>query len=168
MAALPRRWRYRTATAAWEEFFFKNYRNRAEQLWKRITYEYGSIAFNLFPLPQTGSFRHALQFIGKLADHELNILLFPEGERSTDGQLLLFQAGLGIMVEELGIPVVPVRVAGLEKVLPRGVFWPKRGRVTVTFGAPLCFQGESAGEIVVKARQALLDLEGTGTERGGA
>lgn len=162
MFSLPRSWRYRTATAAWEEFFFKNYRNRAGQLWKRLTYEYSSGAANVFPLPQTGSFRHALQFMGKLADHRLNILLFPEGERTQDGQLLPLQPGLGIMVQELGIPVVPVRINGLFKVLPRGARWPKRGKVTVTFGAALHFHGEEAGEIVARARQALLDLERDG------
>lgn len=159
MAALPRSWRYQTATAAWEEFFFKNFRNLGQRLWKRCAYDYGTVAFNLFPIPQSGPFRGALHFMGKLADHELNILLFPEGERSPHGRLLPFRPGLGIMVRELGIPVVPIRIAGLEKVLPRGANWPKRGRVTVTFGDPIYFQGEEPAEIVAKAYQALLALE---------
>ena len=159
MFALPRSWRYRTATAAWEEFFFKNYRHRAGQLWKRLTYEYSSVAANVFPLPQSGSFRPALQYMGKLADHHRNILLFPEGERTQDGQLLPLQPGLGIIVQELGITVVPVRINGLEKVLPRGARWPKRGKVTVTFGAALTFHNEEPPEIVARSRQALLDLE---------
>ncbi|PKN13194.1 MAG: AMP-binding protein [Deltaproteobacteria bacterium HGW-Deltaproteobacteria-4] len=158
MFSLPRSWRYHTATAAWEEFFFKNFQNRAGQLWKRLTYEYSSVAANVFPLPQSGSFRPALQYMGKLADHRCNILLFPEGERTRDGQLLPLQPGLGIIVQELGIPVVPVWINGLEKVLPRGARWPKRGRVTVTFGAALTFHSEEPPEIVGRARQALLDL----------
>jgi long-chain acyl-CoA synthetase len=158
MFSLPRSWRYHTATAAWEEFFFKNYRNRAGQLWKRLTYEYCSVAANIFPLPQSGFFRTALQYMGKLADHRLNILLFPEGERTLDGHLLPLQPGLGIMVQELGIPVVPVRIDGLFEIFPRGARWPKRGKVTVTFGAPLHFHGEEPREIVARARQALLEL----------
>lgn len=158
MSALPRSWRYHTATAAWEEFFFKNYRHLAGKLWKRLTYEYSNVAANVFPLPQSGSFRPALQYMGKLVDHRRNILIFPEGERSRDGQLLPLQPGLGIIVQELGIPVVPVRIDGLEKVLPRGARWPKPGRVTVTFGAPLTFHGEEPSEILARSRQALLDL----------
>ena len=157
MFSLPRRWRYRTATAAWEEFFFRNFRNIGQHIWKRFTYEYGTIALNLFPLPQSGVFRRSLQFMGKLADHRINILVFPEGERSADGRLLPFQQGLGIMVRELGIPVVPVKIAGLERVFPRGTLWPRRGLVTVTFGEPLRFRGESPGEIVEKARRAILE-----------
>ena len=158
MFSMPRQWRYSTATAAWEEFFFRNYKNSVQRIWKRLTYEYGTVALNLFPLPQSGIFRRSLQFMGKLADHRINILLFPEGERSADGRLLPFQQGLGIMVRELGIPVVPVKIEGLEKVFPRGALWPKRGRVTVTFGEPLRFRGESPGEIVEKAQKAVLEL----------
>jgi long-chain acyl-CoA synthetase len=158
MFSLPRQWRYRTATAAWEEFFFKNFRNFGQRIWKRFTYEYGTVALNLFPLPQSGVFRRALQFMGKLADLRLNILVFPEGERSPDGRLLPFRQGLGIMVRELGITVVPVKITGMEKVFPRGAHWPKRGRVTVTFGEPLRYGGESPGEIVEKARKAVAEL----------
>jgi long-chain acyl-CoA synthetase len=162
MFSLPRSWRYHTATAAWEEFFFKNYRHRAGQLWKRLTYEYSSVAANVFPLPQSGSFRPALQYMGKLADHRLNILLFPEGERTQDGHLLPLQPGLGLIVQELGIPVVPVRIDGLYEIFPRGARWPKRGKVTVTFGDALYFHGEEPPEIIARARQALLDLERVG------
>jgi long-chain acyl-CoA synthetase len=158
MFALPRRWRYATATAAWEEFFFKNFRNRLQQLWKRATYEYASVAFTVFPLPQTRGFRTVLRFMGRLADHRMHILVFPEGERSQSGALLPFQQGLGVMVRELGVPVVPVKIAGLEKVLPRDARWPRRGRVTVTFGRPLRFRDEKPDEIVARARAAVEEL----------
>jgi long-chain acyl-CoA synthetase len=158
MFALPPKWRYGTATAAWAEFFFRNFKNVTQKAWKRFTYEYGTFGLNLFPLPQSGGFRGSLEFMGKLADHGINILVFPEGERSPDGHLLPFQRGLGIMVQELGIPVVPVHVAGLEQVLPRGARWPRRGRVTVTFGAPLRFRQDGVDQIVAKARQAVMEL----------
>ncbi len=163
MLALPPGIRYRTATAAWAEFFFVNYRNILQKLWKRFAFEYGSFALNLFPLPRSGGFRGALGFMGKLVDNGINILVFPEGERSARGTLLPFQRGLGIMVKELGVPVVPVHVTGLDYVLPRGARWPRRGRVTVTFGEPLRFRTESPEEIVEKARAAVAEL---GEKRG--
>ncbi|RNC68638.1 MAG: AMP-binding protein [Desulfuromonadales bacterium] len=158
MFALPKQWRYATATAAWEEFFFKNFKNIPQRLWKWFAYQYASVAFTVFPLPQTRGFRGALHFMGRLADNRLSILLFPEGERSRDGTLLPFQQGLGIMVHELGIPVVPVKIRGLEKVFPRGAAWPVRGEVSVTFGMPLRFRGESPAEIVAMARRAVEEL----------
>lgn len=159
MKALPARWRYATATAAWEEFFFRNYRNPAGKLWKRFTYEYGTIFLNLFPISQTEGFRRSLAHMGRLADHGLNVLIFPEGARSDDGRLLPFQPGIGLMVRELGVPLVPVRITGMDKVLPRGAAWPRRGKVTVRFGKPLYFRGDSPEEIVAAARRAVEELK---------
>jgi long-chain acyl-CoA synthetase len=158
MRALPARVRYLTATAAWEEFFFRNFSNILQQTWKRFVYEVCTWLGNVFPLPQTGGFRGALQFMGRLADHRINILIFPEGERTQDGSLLPFKLGLGIMVNELKVPVVPVKIKGLERVLPRGASWPKRGKVTVTFGEQLRFRNESPGEVVGRVRQAVSEL----------
>lgn len=158
MFAMPPKWRYNTATAAWEEFFFRNFRNFAQMLWKRLAFEYTTIAFTVFPLPQSGGFRGSLRYMGKLADHRINILVFPEGERSRDGSLLPFQQGLGIMVKNLGMPVVPVKISGLEKVFPRGAGWPKKGTVKVSFGKPLHFTLQSPAEIVEITRKAIQDL----------
>jgi long-chain acyl-CoA synthetase len=155
MFSLPRRLRYRTASAAWEEFFFSPGAGPLMKLWKRFTYEYGTWLLNLFPLPQTRGFSGSMRFMGRLADHGVNILIFPEGEHSRSGTLLPFKPGLGIMVKELGIPVVPVRISGTYQVLPHHARWPKRGKVTVTFGAPLRFRFEEPAEIVEKARAAV-------------
>jgi len=96
--------------------------------------------------------------MGQLVDRGVNLLVFPEGERSASGRLLPFQQGLGIMVTELEIPVVPVKIRGLERVYPRGALWPRRGRVTVTFGEPLRFGLESPEAIVARSRKAIGEL----------
>lgn len=158
MAALPEKIRYRTATAAWEEFFFDNYRNIWQRIWKRLCFDYGSVAFNFFPFPQSRGFRPALRHMGWLADRGINLLVFPEGERSCDGSTLPFKQGLGIMVKELGLQVVPINISGLERVFPRGAGWPRRGVVTVTFGAPLETGQASIAEIVELARQEVMRL----------
>ncbi|HET6418820.1 MAG TPA: AMP-binding protein [Geobacteraceae bacterium] len=158
MFSLPSKWRNNTATAAWEEFFFRSQASLPMKIWKRFTFEYGTMVLNLFPLPQTGAVRHAIRFMGKLADMERNILLFPEGERSRSGALLPFRKGLGLMVKELRIPVVPIHISGIEKVMPPGTAWPKRGRVAVSFGEPLFFTKETPDEIVERARRAIEDL----------
>jgi long-chain acyl-CoA synthetase len=57
------------------------------------------------------------------------------------------------MVKELGIPVVPIKISGTEKVLPHEASFPKRGTVTVTFGEPLRFRSEEPSVIVEMTRQ---------------
>jgi long-chain acyl-CoA synthetase len=113
---------------------------------------------NLFPLPQSSGFSGALRFMGRLADAGLNTLIFPEGAHSRDGRMHDFQMGLGIMVKELAIPVLPVKVAGTERVLAPGQRFPRRAKVTVTFGAPLRFRFEEPAEIVEKTRKAVEEL----------
>jgi long-chain acyl-CoA synthetase len=96
--------------------------------------------------------------MGRLADAGINILIFPEGGHSKDGTMQPFQLGLGIMVKELGIPVVPIKISGTEQVLPHDARFPKQGNVTVTFGEPLRFRFEEPAEIVGITRTALEDL----------
>jgi long-chain acyl-CoA synthetase len=157
MFALPRELRSRTATAAWEEFFFGEYHG-VNRVARRLCYEYASVLFNLFPLPQSQGFSGSLKFMGSLADAGISILIFPEGEHSKDGQMHGFHLGLGIMVKEVGIPVVPIKISGTGQVLPHGALVPKRGTVTVTFGEPLRFRSEEPAEIVEKTRQAVAKL----------
>ncbi|OGU00220.1 MAG: AMP-binding protein [Geobacteraceae bacterium GWC2_48_7] len=155
MLSLPPKFRYHTASAAWAEFFFDSSKPLFERIWKRIAYEAGTLLLNLFPLPQQQGFGSAMKFMGKLADNGINILIFPEGQHSRSGKLLPFQMGLGVMVRELEVPVVPLKIIGTEKVLPHDAKWPKSGKVTVTFGKPLYFKNDEPGEIVKRAREAV-------------
>ncbi len=157
MFALPPKIRQGTATAAWEEFFFGEYHG-FDRIWRRLSYEYATVLFNLFPLPQSQGFSGSLAYMGRLVDSGVNILIFPEGGHSRDGRMHPFQLGLGIMVKELGIPVVPIKISGTYQVLPHGASFPKPGKVTVTFGEPLRFRSEEPAEIVETARRAVEGL----------
>lgn len=156
--ALPIKIRSRIATAAWEEFFFESGRSFFEKLLRRFFFEYSTIFFNVFMIPQSRGFRKTLGFMGKLIDRNVNILYFPEGSRTWDGNMLPFEAGLGIVVKELKVPVVPVKLEGLLQILPRGAAFPKRGPVTVKFGVPLYFTNESPGEINKIAQNTIENL----------
>lgn len=64
------------------------------------------------------------------------VVLFPEGTRGQDGALGSFHRGALVLAEEAGVPVVPVGIAGTDRLLP------KHGRlrsalVRVTIGEPL-------------------------------
>ncbi len=43
------------------------------------------------------------------------------------------------MAVRLQVPLIPVHLHGLERVLPPDGRWPRRGKVRVRFGAPLRF-----------------------------
>jgi len=65
------------------------------------------------------------------------LIIFPEGGCSSDGELLPFRPGIGILATKLGIPVVPVRIEGTFKAMPKWKSFPVPKKVTVTFGEPV-------------------------------
>ncbi len=155
---VPPNIRSRLATASWEEFFFPQKAGLIAKAWKRFCFEYGSLSLNLIPLPQSKGFRKVIAHMGRLVDRNINILIFPEGSRTFNNEMSDFRTGLAIMVNELKIPVVPIRILGIENVFPRGQALPKKGGVTVKFGQPLYFRQESTEEILNTCKEAILNL----------
>ena len=66
-----------------------------------------------------------------------NLLLFPEGSLSCDGELQVFKKGVAMLARELQVPIVPVAICGSFEA------WSKVGDgirlkpVSITFGPPL-------------------------------
>lgn len=67
------------------------------------------------------------------------IILFPEGTRSSDGQLRPARSGIGLTVIKSNAPVVPVRVFGTFDAWGRHRAFPRPRQVAVTYGQPLDF-----------------------------
>lgn len=155
MYSLPRQIRYKIASAVRKEFFFSE---EGTSLINKILFPYAMIAFNVFLLPQKSGFRKSLSFMGSLIDQGVSILVFPEGTRARDGKLQDFMSGLGLMVKEFQVPVVPIRILGMEKIYPRGSKIPKKGKCQVIFGKPIEFTAETPSEIVEISRNAILNL----------
>ncbi len=62
------------------------------------------------------------------------LCVFPEGERSADGRVRPFRKGVGILVRELKVPVLPAHISGSFEAWPRGQSLPKIHRIRVRFG----------------------------------
>jgi 1-acyl-sn-glycerol-3-phosphate acyltransferase len=67
------------------------------------------------------------------------ILLFPEGTRTSDGQLQAARSGIGLVVIKSAAPVVPVRVFGTYEAFGRHRRFPVPLRLMVKYGMPLDF-----------------------------
>lgn len=87
------------------------------------------------PIEFTHRMTEAMQLCGYILNHNKVLCYFPEGQRSIDGSVKEFRKGIGILVHELGVPVVPVYIRGSFDIWPRGQKWPRIGpRVEVVFG----------------------------------
>jgi 1-acyl-sn-glycerol-3-phosphate acyltransferase len=90
-----------------------------------------------------------------------SLIVFPEGTRNTTDELLLpFKSGLyRVAGKRPDVPLVPVWMENLGRVLPKGDFIPVPLLCSVSFGAPMQVRpGEDKAEFLGRARQALLDL----------
>ncbi len=164
LTALPPRWRYRTATAMAKEFFkahfFPEQYGRGAWFTNSLNYYLAALMFNAFPLPQReAGARQTLQYIGELAAGNWNVLIFPEGKRSDHGEINRFMPGVGMIASRLGVPVVPVRISGLDKVLHPSWRMARPGRVHVSFGAPLHLVGDDYEALAKQVEDAVRALK---------
>lgn len=163
MMALPYRWRRRLAPAMSKEFFHAHFHPEQYPLRKRFTsglnYYLSTMFFNAFPLPQReAGALETLRYAGELASEGWCVLLFPEGKRTEAGEIYPFQPGVGMMASRLNVPVVPVRLEGLDKVLHQSWKMAKPGRVRVKFGKPLRLAGDDYPALARQVEDAVRSL----------
>jgi long-chain acyl-CoA synthetase len=163
MAALPARWRYRVAPAMAKEFFkahfFPEQHGRREWATNSLNYYLAALFFNAFPLPQReAGARQTLRYIGEVLEDGFSVLIFPEGRRTEAGEIGRFRPGIGMIASRLGVPIVPVRLEGLDRVLHQSWRMARPGRVRVAFGAPLRLSGDDYEALALQVEQAVKAL----------
>jgi long-chain acyl-CoA synthetase len=163
MAALPARWRYRVAPAMAKEFFkahfFPAEHGRAAWLTNSLNYYLAALFFNAFPIPQReAGARQTLRYIGDLVSEGYSVLIFPEGRRTESGAIDQFRPGVGMIASRLEVPVVPVRIDGLDKVLHQSWRMARPGRVRVAFGQPLHLAGSDYEALARRVEEAVRQL----------
>jgi 1-acyl-sn-glycerol-3-phosphate acyltransferase len=162
LRAIPRRWRNRTAVAAAADYFY-------EKRWKAAGV---ALLFNTVPIGRQGGGLEegATDHVDRLLDQGWNLLMFPEGTRSRDGDVGKLRSGAAVIAARHGIPIVPIHVSGTHDAMPPGQNWPRRRRarlfltrrhkVVVAFGEPIAVA--DAGE-----RRAAMERVREFWERGG-
>jgi long-chain acyl-CoA synthetase len=160
LAALPRRFRHRLATAMGGESLQRMRQPPRDWFFaKRWAYYFGywlaTALFNVFPLPQHSGFRESFRFAGESADRGYSLLIFPEGEvnNSEDGRMAVFQSGIGLLAENLRLPIIPMRLDGVWQMKREGRRLAHFGEITVRIGAPIAFPPEASPEEIARSLQ---------------
>ena len=83
---------------------------------------------NLIPAMRAGAFG---------LNHGRILVLYPEGERTNDGNLRIFRKGAAILSVHTRAPIVPIAIEGFYDVWPRHKKFPKFGRLEMTIGKPM-------------------------------
>lgn len=127
LAALPRDVALRASTAAAKDVF-------ADFPARRVVSE---VLTNALPIGRGAEFARGLRELEAVLYARRPLILFPEGRRSTDGQLVEFKPGAAMLSLRTGTPIVPIHIDGARHSLPRGGYFPRPGPVRVRFGQPI-------------------------------
>ncbi len=161
--ALPARWRYRVAVAMAKEFFkphfFPEQYTRRQWFTSSLNYYLGALFFNAFPLPQReAGARQTLRYIGSLVADGWSVLIFPEGKRTEAGEINPFRPGIGMIGSRLQVPIVPVRLEGLDRVLHQKARMATPGPARVAFGPALRLEGDDYPALAARVEEAVRTL----------
>jgi long-chain acyl-CoA synthetase len=156
--ALPARIRHKLATATGGEALEALRAPGPNRMWLARIYDRGrwtlAVALlNLFPLPRQSGFRKSFAYAGEAVDRGYSVLVFPEGKHTTDGKLQTFRTGVGLLANNLRIPILPMRIDGLFEVKIAGKKFAPPGKITVRIGKPVEFAPETDPEEIARALQ---------------
>jgi long-chain acyl-CoA synthetase len=161
--SLPPKFRYRVAPAMAKEFFKAHFSpeqfGRTAWFTSSLNYYLAAIFFNAFPLPQRErGTRQTLRYIGEMLESGYSVLIFPEGRRTEHGEINRFQPGIGMIASRLDVPVVPVRLEGLDRILHHSAWFPRVGRARCAFGSAMSLHGNDYAELAGRVEAAVRAL----------
>jgi long-chain acyl-CoA synthetase len=163
LAALPRRYRHRLAIAMGGETLEElRHPPRDWFIAKRWAYQLGywfiTALFNVFPLPQFSGFRESFRFAGDSVDRGYSVLIFPEGEvnNAATSEMAPFQSGIGLLSENLGLPIVPVRLDGVWQMKRERRRLAHIGEITILIGRPVTFLPGTPPEEIARRLESLV------------
>jgi 1-acyl-sn-glycerol-3-phosphate acyltransferase len=127
LAALPLRKLHRAFPAAASDYFFQS----APRLWA------AAILVNALPFARQARVRQSLSLCRELLANPGTILIiFPEGTRSTTGEVGEFKSGIGALVAGRDVAVAPCFIAGSFQAWPKGKRFPRPRKVRLIVGTP--------------------------------
>jgi 1-acyl-sn-glycerol-3-phosphate acyltransferase len=95
-----------------------------------------------------------------ISQRRISVLLFPEGGRSPHG-LRDFKEGAAYIAIKAGVPLVPIAIVGLRRLLPMGSIHIRSGRVAVKVGRPIPTAGlklDARGELTRRLREEIAGM----------
>ena len=99
---------------------------------------------------------HARRSLERAADRirqGTSVAVFPEGTRSGDATVRTFKRGTFVLAVTAGVPIVPVSLAGVKRIAPRGMLRMRPGTVRLTIHPAVTTAGRDARDAAVLAEE---------------
>ena len=155
--SVPLRQIHRTFPAAAADYFFSSLPRSA----------ISAVLINALPFDRQLKGAESLTVCSELLKNDGNVLIiFPEGTRTTTGEMARFRSGIGRLVVGTDLPVVPCHLTGGTQAWPKGKAFPRPRQLRLRVGAPQTFEHlEKNSESV---QHICSDLEERVAKLGGA
>jgi long-chain acyl-CoA synthetase len=112
----------------------------------------------VIPIEAKQSLMSSLALAAGVLKRGNNLVWFPEAERTLDGKLLKFKTGIGMLLENSTVAIVPVYLDGTREAMPPGAALPRPCQIRVLFGDPVMAEqlakegdGRVTNECIAKA-----------------
>ena len=157
LAALPLRKLHRAFPAAASDYFFKS----VPRLWA------AAVLVNALPFGRNARARASLSICAEVLANPGNILIiFPEGTRSTTGEINEFKSGIGALVAGRDVEVLPCFIDGTFGAWPKGKRFPRPRKLRLVIGRARNYRTRSADKaeiwmIAAELRAAVGELRST-------
>ena len=154
LAALPLRKLHSAFPAAASDYFFQS----VPRLWA------AAILVNALPFARQARVRQSLSLCRELlADPGTILVIFPEGTRSTTGEVAGFKSGIGALVAGRDVEVAPCFIEGSFRAWPKGKRFPRPRKIRLVIGSPRNYRRRGTDKIDICAiaaelRQAVSEL----------
>jgi long-chain acyl-CoA synthetase len=116
--------------------FFVGFRAYFEQPLIRNIIKY----IRVIPIDPGMHFVEAMQASAYVLKNDKIVCIFPEGQRTIDGNIKEFKKGVGILAKELNVPLIPVLITGSYESWPRTSSLPRPHPIRIIFGRPFDFE----------------------------
>ena len=147
LAALPLRKLHRAFPAAASDYFFQS----VPRLWA------AAILVNALPFARQARVRQSLSLCRELlADPGAILIIFPEGTRSTTGEVGEFKSGIGALVAGRDVAVAPCFIDGSFRAWPKGKRFPLPRKVRLIVATPRNYRDRRTDKIDICAIAAEL------------
>lgn len=113
---------------------------------------------NLILVDVNKNLKETLKILAKVLKEGKNLVIFPEGARTRDGEIQEFKKTFGILSKELNIPVVPFAIKGAYDLMPYGSSKPKSGNMSITILDKIEPKNMTVEEIVEKSQKEILNV----------
>ncbi len=112
-------------------------------------------SWQAIPIDQDNPDMASLKKVIALLKQGEKVLIFPEGSRTQDGEMLPAMPGVGLIISKAQVPVQPLRIFGAHEAMPMGRRFPRFSPVSATVGDPIEF---TPGELKAKGKDAYQHL----------